>query len=206
MSLWKKLTARWGTASQVDDVRLDPMTVGLETISTRHGEVHDGHSFVIDVADTSLAIGATLVLAFKTPVGIKRSHIFPEFSTLIGGDLSIWEGPSWTTNTGTQQAIINRLRVPVLTPSVLLEDSQIGGFAASDNMVANPTGLNTGSAIRLRQVWAWGKKEKFAGGAQSEDDEFILEPDTTYAIVFTSVDNSNGAQIALNWYEHTDIH
>lgn len=168
-----------------------------------HHEVHGGSSFRADFVDISMSNTDTLILAFKTPTGTKRAHMTIQFDTLVGGHLKVWEAPTLDANSGTQQAILNRKRETSMTSSMLLEDTGLGNpFTATDNVISNPTGLAGGTL--LHEHYAWGKKEKFAGGGARDTEELILKPDTLYAVVFTAVGDSNAAQVFLDWYEHTD--
>jgi hypothetical protein len=180
------------------------MTGALVVISYQHADVHQGSSYKSDVIDGSLSDSETIILAFKTAAGTKRAHLIAEFSTLVGGNLEIWEGVTWTAETGSLNPILNRWRQSSMNSSMMLENSGQPTFTATDNLILNPTGLSTGTAISVHHLYAWGKKEKFAGGSVRDIEELILKPDTQYAVVFTASGGSNAAQIILNWYEHTD--
>lgn len=179
----------------------DAMTGAVVGISYPHYEAHEGNAFICDYVDETLDDNATIELAFKTPAGTKRVHIWIEFSTLVGGDIRLLEAPTWTTSTGSQNSILNRKRLASMTSSGLLEDTA-GSFSATNNMVLNPTSLAGGTVIH--HIYAWGKKEKMQAGGARDSEEFILKPDTQYAVVFTADGASNKAQVILNWYEHTD--
>ena len=208
MSLWKLITARWGSNSgETDEVRLDAVTNSLVGITFPHYQVHQGDSFISDYVDDSMGDNDTIIFAFKTPTGTKRAHMWVEFTTLVGGDMQIWESPTWTTNTGSTHSIINRKRETSMSSSMLLEDkTATPAFTATNNVLLNPTGLNTGSATSIHHFYAWGKKEKLNAGNVRDTEEFVLKPDTQYAIVFTAEGGSNKAQLILNWYEQTDSH
>jgi hypothetical protein len=190
---------------QAEGTTKDSLTNALICISYEHHEVHEGDAFVVDVEDESMADTDTLSIAFKTPAGTKRAHIVAEFVTLVGGELEIWEGPTWTTNTGTLVDIINRKRLAAMTSSILLEDiTTPPTFAATDAIMKNVTGLATGAATRLSHLFAWGVQNKFGAGGGRDESEILLKPETQYAFVFTAIGNSNKAQLILHWYEHTD--
>ncbi len=182
--------------AEFDTVFQIPITIGVE-----HHEIHEGDAFHSGGVDTSMANTDTLILAFKTPPGTKRVHILHSFVTLTGGHLEIIEGLTWTNQTGTKQAILNRKREASMDSSGMLEDQAQAGFVASDNMILNPTGLSGGTVIHTH--YAYGEKNFFAGQGRGTE-EFILKPDTQYAFRFTADAASNAAQIMLNFYEHTD--
>lgn len=56
MSLWKLLTARWGSsAGETDEVRVDASTNSLQTVEYEHHEVSSGsHYFVVGYQDLSI--------------------------------------------------------------------------------------------------------------------------------------------------------
>lgn len=184
---------------------VDAMTRALAGVSYVHHKIHDGNSFATDFADATLADAATIIMVFKTMKGTRRVHLLMEFSTLVGGYIEIWEGPIWTTNTGTVNPITNRLRKSGTRVSGLLEDkTSTPVFTATGNVLVNPTGLNTGGATSLHKHYAWGERGKVGAIGQRDENEFVLKPDTQYAVVFTGIGASNKAQLILNWYEHTD--
>ena len=115
------LTAIFGTG-RIARVRLDAMTHTLQTMSYEHHEIHAGSSFMSDFVDSDMADDETIILAFKTPPGKKLIHMLVEASTLVGGDVALWEGPSWTVETGTLNPIVNRNRDGTPNSSILLED------------------------------------------------------------------------------------
>lgn len=208
MSLFGFLKARWGSGDgEFDIARLDTMTSVLPVISYSHYAVHEGHSFKSDFVNEALGDNATIVLAFKTPAGTKRIHMLPEFVTLVGGDLSVWEGATWDTNSGVVNPIINRKREASMDSSVLLEDlTATPTFTATDNILSNPANLVTVGKTLIHHFYTWGAKGKFLAGGARDTEELILKPDETYAVVFTGDGAANKAQVILNWYEHTDSH
>ena len=195
-----------GRAHPLDEImEFDSIAGGLTTITTTHSEIHEGNSFTTEVVDETLANAETLIIAFKTGSGVRRAHLFVFFATLVGGSLEIWEGATWTTNTGTATAIINRKRDGGTLFSELEEDkTKTPVFIPTNNVLENPTGLNTTGATSLDKQYAWGEKGKIGAGYLRDENEFILEPATKYAIVFTAIGADNRAQISLNWYEHGD--
>lgn len=171
-----------------------------------HHAIHDKKKFSIDYIDESLGDDATVILAFKTPAGTKRAYMEFGFLTLVGGDLAVWEGATWDTNTGLADVVIyNHFREAAPAASALLEDkTATPDFTATGNLLSNVTNLGLGGAACIHRQYAWGAQNKFSAGDPSGHDKFILKPDTQYAIVFTADGGSNKAQIELSWDEHTD--
>lgn len=205
-NIYDRISGRWGGAEEWDDIRIDALTNAFIGLTHEHHHVHAGDSFVAGFTDNAMADNDTLIVAFLTPPGTQRVHMVIQFSTLVGGDIQVWEGATWTNRTGSLLPIINRKRETVMTAPGILEDQAQVGFLASGNLIENPTGLGTGSATSIRRVYAWGKKEKFMAGGGRDSEEMLLRPATQYAIVFTAEGNNNKGQVELNWYEHVDSH
>ncbi len=184
---------------------IDELSGAIETITDAHHHVHEGEAFVADFTNSALGDTETINICFKTPVGTKRANLVGEFTSLVGGEFEIWEGPTWTTGSGNTQEAVNRFRKPAMTGTGMLEDkTATPSFTATNNVLIDTLGLNTTPAMRIHHWHAWGKKEKISAGGARDTSEIILKPDTTYAALFTAVGASNKAQIVLNWYEHTD--
>ena len=165
--------------------------------------VHQGNAFTFNAVDDALGDGGTVIVAFKTAKKI-RVHLVAGFSTLVGGYGEIWEGATWTTNTGTATAVINRSRRGNAVPCTLLEDkTSTPDFTATGKVLVNPTGLGTGSATSIWKRYAWGLIARFEGGEYMASNEFTLKANSAYAVVFTAIGASNKAQIIMNWIEGT---
>ena len=198
-------TYEWnGTAWKEKSPEIDAVTGTQKIISFAHSQVHYESSFVFDYVDEALADNETIVLAFKTPAGTNRVNFFPEFTTLVGGDLQVYEDTFWTAGTGSAQSVINRKRKDSMITSAILENvSSASTFIANNKIIVNPTGHDSSAATVIRRLYGWGKKEKF-NAAGRDENELVLNPDTAYAVVFTAEGGSNKAQLILHWYEHTD--
>ena len=81
MSLWKLLTARWGSGSgETDDVRIDGATNSLQTIEYAHHEIHDGHHFYL-VGHATLGNADSLHVKLVTPDTTKWGHFIWEINS-----------------------------------------------------------------------------------------------------------------------------
>ena len=184
-------------------VLIDEDSRALVTVSLEHHIAHEGTGYISDTVDLVMADEALLILVFKTMSAPTRAHMFFEFSTLVGGNLRVWEDATWTTGTGGLLPIINRKRETSMVDSGILEDvTATPLFTATNNIIEKPAGLNTAGATQIHHLYAWGKREKFPAGNVRETEGFILKPDTQYAIVFTADGAANKAQVILNWFEH----
>ena len=204
-----------GVAVDLSDAAPMPITPGngardavsgaLITITSPHHKLHEGDAFLTDFADSSMGDTDILTICFKTPAGTKRCHMVSDFHCLVGGVLEIWEGVTWTDDTGTLTPIINRKRLASMNSSGMLENkSDTPNWTASDQVLVNPSGVATIPATKISHVHAWGKKDQLLAGGARDRAEFVLKPDTQYAMLFMADGNSNKAQVFLNWYEHTD--
>ena len=101
MSLWKLLTARWGSnAGETDEVRIDGATNTLQTIEYEHHEIHGGTHFYICDFET-LNSGATADFAVTTPAGSKWSHMIFEVNGTSQTEMRIYEGATVSGGTST---------------------------------------------------------------------------------------------------------
>ncbi len=185
---------------------LDSLSNAMIGITLPHSRAHEGISFFTDYIDEALGDNATIIVVFKTMELPMRTHMTGEFTTLVGGDIKVWEAPTWTTNTGDLLPVINRKREIAMKSSGLLEDKTATPlFTATDNVLVNVTGLNTASALAIHHFHAFSAQGRTARGGARDSEEIILKPDTQYAIVFTADGANNKAQIILNWYESIDV-
>lgn len=178
----------------------DDISDGLVVIDYAHHEAHEGDAFETTAVDTAMGDGDDIVLAFKTPAGTKRMHLLVEFATAAGGHVDILEGPTWTNQSGSLNPIFNRKREVSMGSSGVLEDQAQAGFVASDNMILDPTSLAGGTLIHTHYTFGSNKTPATGRGVT----EWLLKPDTQYAIRITADGVSNGCQLRLEWYEHTD--
>ena len=182
---------------------IDDYSGSLITITQEHHNVHAGNAYSSDFVDETLGDDATIIIAFKTMSGLKRVHMVVEFSTLVGGDIQVWEGATWDTNTGTVLPVYNRKRDTNPKVSNLLEDkTSTPFFTRTGNILSNVTNLGTGSATSLRHFYSFGIQGRPVINGGGDFEELLLRPDTQYAVVFTADGASNKAQIMLSWSEY----
>jgi len=190
-----------GDLKSIDEI----LTLGLDgrivTITSAEHEVHECQAFTFSTVDEDMDNAATLNICFKTCERTDRVHFYAAFSALVGGSLEILEAPTWTTNTGTATAVINRHRSSNPIQSALEEDkTATPAFTATDKLLVNVTGLAGGTSLWKR--YAWGEKGKVEAGDYRADNELLLRCDTQYAVLFTAIGAANKGQIILNWIEH----
>lgn len=168
-------------------------------IDSSHHEVHEGESFRSFVVDTTLASAETLSLAFKTPPSPDLIHLVVEFITNGDAHVELLQAPTWTANQSDTTAPIQNARRGERS-SFILENTNQAGFVASDVMIVNATGLSGGTAIDTTYTFT---ANTGGQGGGRDNEEWVLLPDTQYAVVLTSDEASNGGQIKLAWYEHS---
>lgn len=175
---------------------LDGVTDAIQFIDYEHHEHHAGSAYAVQV---NTGGGTEVSLAFKTPTGTKKAHMVYEFSSESKAHVTVLEGPTWTTNTGTVVAPKQQNRSSANT-SMLLEDKTATPDWTAGGVLQTPTSIAGGTTISL--IYSYASKQ--AGASEGKRNELILDPDTTYAYVLTSDDGSKGLQLRLYWYEHTD--
>lgn len=185
--------------------RMDKLSgAGIGITFTEHN-VHEGSAFIADFDDDTMADNDTIILAFKTMAAPIKAHMIIGFTTKVGGVIEMFEGATWTAQTGTEVAIINRKRTGTPPSSGLLANQAQAGFVAADVVNANPTGLNVGGATRIQRIIAWKPQGVGEVGGERDVAELLLREQTQYAIRFTADGATNAAEVFMDWYEHEDV-
>ncbi len=183
---------------------VNPLSLADVSLTFTEHKVHQGKSFIADFDDDSMADAETIILVFKTMPEPIQVHLIIGFTTKVGGVLEMFEGATWTAQTGTELTITNRKRTGTPDSSGVLANQAQAGFVAADVINANPTGLNTGSATRVHHIIAWKPQGVGEVGGERDVTEIILKGDTQYAIRFTATGGTNAAEVFMDWYEHSD--
>lgn len=195
------LKAKFGSGDDdYDHVRMDPSTECLTTIGYSHHEIHAGSNFRVQANGDSIS---SLVIAFKTPAGNKHAHFIWEWSTESSGYIQLLEGAAWDATTGTVRAPKNSNRNSGAT-SMLLNDKAGAGTWVADGVLIDPDNVSGGTVISDKRDYHTATFLSTPGGGGEHREETILKADTTYALVWTTTDGPNGAQLRCEWYEHTD--
>jgi len=190
-----------GSLKAIDEILSLSLEGRLTVLTSAEYEVHEGHAFTFVAVDSDMANAATVNVAFKTCHHAGGAHFYVAFSTLVGGSCVLLEAPTWTANTGTATAIINRARQENPIQSSFREDKTVAGvFTYTNKVLVNVTDLAGGTALWTR--YAWGEKGKVEAGDYRAENEFLLKCDTQYAVLFTAIGAANKGQIVLNWIEH----
>ena len=180
---------------------LDGMSDALQVIDYAHHEIHGGSSFHVQNYGAAVASAASIRISFATPDGTKRAHMIFGFASAGGSHLTIAEGATWTTGTGTVAVPVNQLREAVPGASVLLEDDTDTPNWTANGVLIDATAVAAGTV--LRDVYIFGSNK--VGGEGDHGVEVILMPDQTYTISVTNDEaTAKDLILHLDWYEHTD--
>ena len=179
----------------LEELELDSMTGAQKSIDYAHHEIHDGKTFRVQGYTAS---GTSLIIAFQVGnVGIAPHMVF-DWVAEAAGTLNLYEGPTWTTNTGTRRSVKQSNRNSTNTSILEGDGNGAGGFVANE-VVIDPTGLAGGTVISMKGWFA----PKNAGGSEgTRQREIILKPNTKYAFVMAPTGAASGMQVRLEWYEH----
>lgn len=166
-----------------------------------HKEIHEGNSFVVSVADASMADNDEMNVAFKTPTTTKYINMTVEWATKAGGEIFIIEAPTWTNQSGSSLAITNRNRNSSKT-SGIKHDLTDTVFATGSKISNDVTTILTTNAMTVDQDYMFGSQNKGAA-AKRGSAELILKANTQYVIKLIASAGSNAGFLKLSWYEHT---
>ena len=104
MSLWKLLTARWGSAAgETDEVRIDASTNSLQGIDYPHHEIHSNSYYYSEGYIPSGSFDDTVVVDFVFTTHASSTawpHLLLAFGTTGICTFEIYEGAAVTANTG----------------------------------------------------------------------------------------------------------
>ena len=196
MSLWKILTARYGSAtSETDEVRIDGSTNSLQVIDYAHHEIHGGSGYdYTEVVDQ--VQNAVRDIQITTPAGAKWAHMVIDFFCEAETEFWLWENVSIVTpGTGITPRNHNRNSSDSSTLVVKYIDNSSLANANSDTDASGATQLE-------HQFVGAGKK---VGGSTSSREEWILKANEDYTVRWDAT-NAGYVTYHIDWYEHTDKH
>lgn len=160
-------------------------------ITVEHHEIHAGNAF-----NYKYAGDGGFSVAFKVPATSTLVHMFFSYAAESDAVVTLYEGRTWTTNTGTVHPVLNRNRNSSIT-SILQEDKTATPAWTGNGVLLTPGGQVGGTAV---SVWtSYGDKKQ---GVPSHDaNEWVLKSNSTYVLGVVTVD---GCAVRLDWYEHVD--
>lgn len=178
----------------------DEITSVSTSIDYGHHEIHSGSTFRVQAFNDAIpATGSNgeLVIGFYVPDQSKKPHLIFDF--VHEGDMTIkvLENTTLTLGTGTDISCKNSNRSSSKTS--VLQGVETGALV-SGYVTKNPT-YTGGDIISLKRNYA-ARNEATSG---SRRNEIILKPGTQYVFILDNNQTSTqGGQIRLEWYEHTD--
>ena len=158
-------------------------------------ELHEGNAFVANHEGT-LADGATLILAFKTPT---HTLLHLLFAARASGEANVklYEAPTYDAFSGTTHPAYNRNRTSKkITAAIDLSTNPI----SVGNITKDITNV-AGGTVFYEEHFGAGKT---TGGSSRGVQEFILKRDTVYVAILTSEAAGNDCELILDWNEHVD--
>lgn len=200
MSLWKLLTARWGSgAGETDEVRIDASTNTLQTIDYAHHEVHSGSAYNVK-GFVDLANGNVIDARVTTPNTTEWEHIIPTFRTETEYQFFIYEVVVIDT-VGTAATPRNRNRN---FNSGDPDQSSVAVDIIQNTSIANADADTDITGATLIYTGITGSAGK-VGGGDNATDETVLKQNTIYCFRLHCI-SAGWVDFSINWYEHTDKH
>ncbi len=184
------------TGSTFQLARLDPVTFVPISIDTAHHHIHDGssyHAFINAVG----ASGTKATLTFKTPNTSKLIHIVVGFRANVESLITCGEASTVTGASGSDFTPVNRNRNSSTTSGLITE----GSAGGAGKITQGATVTNFGTILHIEHIGD-GKQE---GGEARGTHEWVLKPDTVYAIEVETEAASSEAHLELDWYEHISL-
>lgn len=181
--------------SEDQAISVDSESGAIVSITNDHHKINSGKKFC---AFASSDAAASLNISLKTPA-TGAVHLVASFASESKAHLTIEEGGSWTTNTGTVFAPINKDRNSSSTSGLLEDKTATPAFTAGGVLVGvtSPSGGDI-----VMQSYSFGERQSgMNSGSQCESDEIVLEAGQTYSIILTSDDGSKGLHLYVEWYE-----
>lgn len=182
------LKAYRSSDSTYQPARLDKATNSIQTIDYEHHEVHAGsHFFYTD--SVALNDTGTQDYMITTPNTTKWAHLVFVASGSAITTVQIYEGSD--KNGTTLQTVFNSDRNSATVATVTVHKGTSGG-------------TTDGTLIWQRKSGAATQQSR-TGMEATRGAEKILKQNTKYIIRITSGTNANLTNLALDWYEHTNI-
>jgi hypothetical protein len=164
----------------------DPTTNALVVISHSEHEAHEGDAYKADAVLASITSGQYFAIGFTTPAAeAGRIHLTVGFIAEAAAHIELLEGPTNTPASGAALAAYNRERASVKT-------TKVTNLRSYDNV-----GVVGGTAIH--DFYSFSDKRQTT--AERDEEEWMLAPETAYAVKLTA-DANGGGQIFLAWSEH----
>lgn len=176
---------------------VDPVSGSIQIISFAHHELHEGDTYLVCAKDADLDDGDTLSFAWLVPDTTREQHLVLEVSNTVGASITILEGPTVDTTTGTDVPIYNRHR-----RSANMSMLQHPNGLVSSIAVKAIGGVENGTVIESFNIGAGGNPQQASGGSARGVSELITKANTVYMIIMIGLADNGSANMELDWYEH----
>lgn len=190
-----------------ENVGLDSATRVLSTVSYEHHEIHGGRSFTCGYTQTVSDTNDRSIITFRTANTTRWLHLVAVATATAIANFIITEAPTVTDDTGAPLTIFNRDRNSANISGVwdTSQNPDVQGQATffTEVTMGNVTG---GTDIYTETIGgATGPASRTQAGESRGVSEWILKPNTLYAIEVISLDDADNIHhIILNWYEHVN--
>lgn len=186
-------------------ITIDEATGAITCIEYPHHEIHAGDSFSCWYMQTVSDIGDKSIVSFRTANSARWVHLTITGSATFMAHFRLLEAPAINDNTGANLAVYNRNRNSA-TQATVIDTSQNPDLSGSATFFTELTmGNVVGGTDLVHEHLGTGEGKKTIGGGARGEQEWILLPNTLYAVEIesTTVDD-NVHVIELSWYEHTN--
>ena len=163
---------------------IDSMTSVIKTIDYGHSEIHNGDTFFWKSYST-IANNVEKNFIIVTPNTTKHSHFVFDARSSNTMTIGLYEGATYTAETGTARTPFNANRN--------------SATASVNTLIEDPTILTVGTVLVGDQITG-GTEGSMANISR---DEIILKQNTIYLLRLTSRTPGNIIGWKLEWYEHT---
>ena len=210
MSIWKLISGRYGSSyEQVANVRIDPATNTLQTVTYPHYKIHNGSSFAVFFSNTTAnADDHRSCIGFTVPNTTKWSHLVITVSASAAAEFFLEEAPTIDNDDGTEQVIYNRNRNSATTSGLLSLETVPQAGEVTTFLEAEMAAANYVAGTVLDYVQLVGSTgPKAVGGVSRGTEEWMLDQGAKYLLHMQNIGaNANVHTINMNWYENTALH
>ena len=180
---------------KVDKFALDKSTGAQITITYPHHEVHSGSSFRASHFAAG-GSGTKATISFTTADTDKWLHVIFTSRSNVEAIFTFGEGATVTGSSGSDYAPRNRNRNSTKTSGV----SGAGSAGAAGNCTVGGTVTDFGTILEQLHFGSGVK----VGGDTRGTAEWVLAPNTVYAVEIESQAASSEVFVDADWYEHSD--
>ena len=164
----------------------DDTTNALVVIGHPEHEAHEGDAYKADAVLAAITSGEYFAIGFTTPTAAAgRIHLTFGFIAEAKAHIQLLEGPTNTPASGAPLTAFNRERASGKT-------TEVTNLRSYDNV-----GVVGGTVIH--DLYAFSDKRQTV--ADRDEEEWMLVPETAYAVKLLA-DANGGGQILAAWSEH----